>query len=120
MEQWLKQNLWGLVVGLFGLIGVYTTMQIKVSAHEAKISEISTHVKKLDNLTDHVPILIRDVEAAKEERAELKPILAGLATSVANLNITLVEFKGALELSNSRLDNVKENQEKILNGMNRE
>lgn len=119
MEQWLKQNLWGLVVGLFGLVGVYTTMQIKVSAHESQIYELTTQVNKLGRITDHVPLLIRDVAAAKEDNAELKPIIAGLATAVANLNITLVEFRGALELSNSRLDNVKENQEKILDSINK-
>ena len=117
MEGWLKQNFVGLLVGLFGLIGVYTTMQIKVSAHESQIHELTIHVKKLDNVTDAVPILIRDVADAKEERAELKPILTGLATSVTNLNITLVEFKGQLELSNSKLNNVKENQVKLLESL---
>ena len=118
MENWLKENFVGLLVGLFGLIGVYTTIQVKVSAHESQLHDLAAQYKELDKVTDILPILVRDVEEAKEERAELKPILAGLATSVTNLNITLVEFNGQLELSNSKLNTLKENQTKLLDKFN--
>lgn len=106
-SSWIKQNIIPLVVLITSLTGVYTSLYATQIKHEEAISRLNTSVDSLNKIVSELPTLKKDVMSNKEAVAELKPIMSELAKGVNALNITLAELKGALDVSNTRIDYIQ-------------
>lgn len=113
MDAWLKQNGVALLIALASLVGVYTKFQVDIAGHAAQISELTLHVKKLDQEIAPLPVLTEKVSTMEDNRITLEPLLRSLAKSSNDLAIAITELRGALSNADFRLDNIEKKQDKM-------
>lgn len=79
MTDWLKNNLWGLIIAAVTLSSTYVLYGYRITALENRVSMIEAHESKLDDTAVQTQITLAkiqtDIEYIKEQLSRALPPL---------------------------------------------